>query len=104
MTSNLKRKRHQKVSSSHKSSSNSVIISNPTPQFERREKSGKPGSTLAVNSILQELLGSSAGPSSTAYKKANSEANQGLKSTSHSYSLRPKAGKVSVFTTEKTVS
>ncbi|KAG2067389.1 hypothetical protein BDR04DRAFT_1159196 [Suillus decipiens] len=41
-----------------------------------------------------ELLGTNpARPSSTAYKKANSEANQGLKSTSHSYSLRPKAGK-----------
>ncbi|KAG1902946.1 uncharacterized protein F5891DRAFT_978395 [Suillus fuscotomentosus] len=53
----------------------------------------KSTSTLAVNSILQELLGNSAG-SSTAYKKANSEANQGLKSASQSHS-RPKAQMVS---------
>ncbi|KAG1893906.1 uncharacterized protein F5891DRAFT_1195829 [Suillus fuscotomentosus] len=53
----------------------------------------KSTSTLAVNSILQELLSNSAG-SSTAYKKANSEANQGLKSASQSHS-RPKAQMVS---------
>ncbi|KAG1902004.1 uncharacterized protein F5891DRAFT_1187033 [Suillus fuscotomentosus] len=53
----------------------------------------KSTSTLAVNSILQELLGNSAG-SSTAYKKANGEANQGLKSASQSHS-RPKAQMVS---------
>ncbi|KAG1893885.1 uncharacterized protein F5891DRAFT_1195800 [Suillus fuscotomentosus] len=53
----------------------------------------KSTSTLAVNSILQELLGNSAG-SSTAYQKANSEANQGLKSASQSHS-RPKAQMVS---------
>ena len=66
------------------------------------EKPRKSSSTLAVNSILQELLSGSAG-SSTAYRKANSEANQGLKSTSQSHS-RSKAQivpKVSVSMFEK---
>lgn len=45
------------------------------------ESSRKPSPTLAVNSILQELLGGPAG-SSSAYRKANSEANQGLRSAS----------------------
>ncbi|KAG1751722.1 hypothetical protein EDB19DRAFT_1903665 [Suillus lakei] len=49
------------------------------------ETSRKSSLTLAVNSILQELLGGSAG-SSTAYRKANSKANQGLKSASQSHS------------------
>jgi hypothetical protein len=53
------------------------------------DNSRKSGSKLAVNSILQELLGDSAG-SSNAYRKANSEANQGLKSASQSH-IRSKA-------------
>ncbi|KAG2145624.1 hypothetical protein BD769DRAFT_1382526 [Suillus cothurnatus] len=63
------------------------------------DNSRKSGSKLAVNSILQELLGDSAG-SSNAYRKANSEANQGLKSASQSHSrskakMVPKSKKTS---------
>jgi hypothetical protein len=96
----LKRKRHQKSSTSHKSSSTSNF-QDFTPESKPRKNSGKPGPTLAVNSILQELLGSSAGPSSTAYKRANNEANQGLRSSSRSHVV--KAAKVSAFAFEKTV-
>ncbi|KAG1733533.1 hypothetical protein EDB19DRAFT_1911521 [Suillus lakei] len=72
----------RQASSSHQISSASN--SHPsTLESKQMETSRKLSLTLAVNSILQELLGGSAG-SSTAYRKANSEANQGLKSASQS--------------------
>ncbi|KAG1769381.1 hypothetical protein EDD22DRAFT_948986 [Suillus occidentalis] len=76
----LKRKRQ--VSSSRKTSSTSNLHPS-TLESQQMESSRKPSPTLAVNSILQELLGGPAG-SSSAYRKANSEANQGLRSASQS--------------------
>ncbi|KAG1750995.1 hypothetical protein EDD22DRAFT_1002381 [Suillus occidentalis] len=76
----LKRKRQ--ASSSRKTSSTSNLHPS-TLESQQMESSRKPSPTLAVNSILQELLGGPAG-SSSAYRKANSEANQGLRSASQS--------------------
>ncbi|KAG1741687.1 hypothetical protein EDB19DRAFT_1907909 [Suillus lakei] len=78
----LKRKRQASSSRQTSSASNSHPSTLESKQMETSRKSS---STLAVNSILQELLGGSAG-SSTAYRKANSETNQGLKSASQSHS------------------
>ncbi|KAG1827435.1 uncharacterized protein BJ212DRAFT_1294711 [Suillus subaureus] len=87
-------KHKQQASSSHKTSSGSN--SHPsTLESKQMETSRKSSLTLAVNSILQELLRGSAG-SSTAYRKANSKANQGLKSASQSHS-RSKAQMVPKF-------
>jgi hypothetical protein len=72
----------RQASSSRKTSSTSN--SHPsTSKSQQMESSRKPSPTLTVNSILQELLGGPAG-SSSAYRKANSEANQGLRSASQS--------------------
>ncbi|KAG2134207.1 hypothetical protein BD769DRAFT_1665234 [Suillus cothurnatus] len=81
-------KRKRQTSSSHQASF--AFNSHPsTSESKQMDNSRKSGSKLAVNSILQELLGDSAG-SSNAYRKANSEANQGLKSASQSH-IRSKA-------------
>ncbi|KAG2150183.1 hypothetical protein BD769DRAFT_1381815 [Suillus cothurnatus] len=81
-------KRKWQTSSSHQASF--AFNSHPsTSESKQMDNSRKSGSKLAVNSILQELLGDSAG-SSNAYRKANSEANQGLKSASQSH-IRSKA-------------
>ncbi|KIK35558.1 hypothetical protein CY34DRAFT_16938 [Suillus luteus UH-Slu-Lm8-n1] len=76
----LKRKRQASSSRKTLSTSNSHPS---TSESQQMESSRKPSPTLAVNSILQELLGGPAG-SSSAYRKANSEANQGLRSASQS--------------------
>ncbi|KAG2031559.1 hypothetical protein BDR03DRAFT_986296 [Suillus americanus] len=77
-------KRKWQASSSCQTSS-AFNLHPSTSESKQMDSSRKSSSTLAVNSILQELLGGSAG-SSTAYRKANSEANQGLKSASQLHS------------------
>ncbi|KAG1825902.1 uncharacterized protein BJ212DRAFT_1295229 [Suillus subaureus] len=77
-------KHKQQASSSCKTSSG-FNLHPSTLESKQMETSRKSSLTLAVNSTLQELLRGSAG-SSTAYRKANSKANQGLKSASQSHS------------------
>ncbi|KAG2134986.1 hypothetical protein BD769DRAFT_1664932 [Suillus cothurnatus] len=77
-------KRKRQTSSSHQASF-AFNLHPSTSESKQMDNSRKSGSKLAVNSIFQELLGDSAG-SSNAYRKANSEVNQGLKSASQLHS------------------